>query len=115
MVTRRLAFLVPLFIHHASAFSAPFFDTSGRLQRTTSPPSDPQPGTETFYVPIYNGEVLMGTDDDDDRGPVLLSEAAAAPFVDQGECVVSWLGSASEAPPLPPMMPRGVRERSKRI
>ncbi|GMI13576.1 hypothetical protein TrVE_jg2301 [Triparma verrucosa] len=74
----------------SSALSTPFFDTSGRLQRTTSPPA-PQPGAETFYVPVYNGEVLM-----DDDGAMLLGEAAVAPYMAQDDCVVSWLGSATE-------------------
>ena len=79
----------------AAAFTAPFFDTSGRLQRTTAPPA-PDPAAETRYVPIYKGEVLM-----DDAGAKLLEESAAAPYAAQDGCVVAWLGSARPllAPP----------------
>ncbi|KAH8074984.1 NAD+ diphosphatase [Aureococcus anophagefferens] len=83
----------------AAAFTAPFFDTSGRLQRTTAPPA-PDPAAETRYVPIYKGEVLM-----DDAGAKLLEESAAAPYAAQDGCVVAWLGSATEGA-LAPAAPR---------
>ena len=108
-LTPLLTLLLTLFFpRQVSALSAPFFDTSGRLQRTTSPP-DPQPGAQTWYVPVFNGEVLLKAKTSplsDDSGATLLDEATAAPFLGQGDdVVVSWLGTASEGPLAAPKGP----------
>ena len=97
MGTPLLMLLLALVLTQASAFSAPFFDTKGRLQRTTSPPPDVEASSaETYYVPIYKGEVLMDASLD---SAALLAEAAAAPYLGQDDdIVVSWLGTAAEGP-----------------
>lgn len=50
--------LLALVTPQALQVAPPFFDTNGRLERTSAPPVPPQPNR---YVPVYKGNVLVSS------------------------------------------------------
>jgi len=78
----------------ASAGS-PFFDTEGRLSRTTGPAG----GEVNRFVPVHNGRVLV-RESGSNTEPVLLTDEQAAPLLEERDCIQAWLGSAHDDGPL---------------